>query len=75
MFNVNVGYQVQGLNCGGVRLSKRNKKSVVVSGKNIMNDEAVQRYQLMLELWLKNGKAFMQSLNGEVKRVYKMVGV
>ena len=38
-----------------------------------MNKEAQERYQLMLKLWFRDGRKFMDDLNTEVRRIYRMV--
>lgn len=38
-----------------------------------MNKEAQERYELMLKVWLRDGRSFMDDLNIEVRRIYRMV--
>ena len=72
-FNNRGGYKAYGSN-KGIELHKPKCKSLFVSNSNELNDEATKRYMLMLELWFKQGKSFIDDLKKvEVKRTYKMV--
>jgi len=72
VFNCNAGFSVKGTH-KGFYLSKKNKKSLFVSNEGLMNKEAQERYQLMLKIWLRDGRCFMDNLNVEVRRIYRMV--
>lgn len=72
VFNCNAGFSVKGTD-KGFYLSKKNKKSLFVSNKGVMNKEAQERYELMLKVWLRDGRSFMDDLNIEVRRIYRMV--
>lgn len=71
-FNFNAGYRVKG-DDKGIYLSKKNQKSLFVSHSGVMNKEAQARYQLMLKMWFRDGRKFMDDLNTEVRRIYRMV--
>ncbi|ENV79590.1 MULTISPECIES: hypothetical protein [Acinetobacter] len=72
VFNCNAGFAVKGTS-KGLQLSRKNQKSLFISHKGEMNKEAQERYQLMLKLWFRDGRKFMDDLNTEVRRIYRMV--
>ncbi|MFW2039329.1 hypothetical protein ACG92Y_12580 [Acinetobacter ursingii] len=72
VFNCNAGFAVKGTS-KGLQLSRKNQKSLFISQKGEMNKEAQERYQLMLKLWFRDGRKFMDELNTEVRRIYRMV--
>ena len=72
VFNCNAGFTAK-CTANGFQLSKKNRKSLTVSNNGVMNKEAQERYLLMLNAWLKHGRSFMNELDVEVRRIYRMV--
>lgn len=70
-FNCNAGFKVKG-DDKGIYLSKKNQKSLFVSHTGVMNKEAQERYQLMLKMWFRDGRQFMDDLEAEIRRVWRV---